>query len=84
MTTGLPEQQPPARNAPPSFRVDIPLHDLLKQPKATRPPVPPPRSVPLQKLPEPLGYCYDDRRVIKWILKQAARAFQGVSGSFED
>jgi len=31
-----------------------------------------------------LGYCYDDARVIKWILRQAARAFQGVSGSFED
>jgi hypothetical protein len=31
-----------------------------------------------------LGYCYDDRRVIKWTLKQAVRAFQGVSGSFDD
>jgi MoaA/NifB/PqqE/SkfB family radical SAM enzyme len=31
-----------------------------------------------------LGYCYDDARVLKWILKQASRAFQGVSGSFED
>jgi MoaA/NifB/PqqE/SkfB family radical SAM enzyme len=31
-----------------------------------------------------LGYCYDDARVIKWVLKQAGRAFQGVSGSFED
>ena len=29
-----------------------------------------------------LGYCYDDARVIKWVLKQAARGFQGVSGSF--
>lgn len=31
-----------------------------------------------------LAYCYNDARVIKWILRQAGRAFQGVSGSFED
>jgi MoaA/NifB/PqqE/SkfB family radical SAM enzyme len=31
-----------------------------------------------------LAYCYDSARAIKWILKQAGRAFQGVSGSFED
>ena len=31
-----------------------------------------------------LGYCYNDTRVIKWILRQAARGFQGVTGSFED
>jgi MoaA/NifB/PqqE/SkfB family radical SAM enzyme len=30
-----------------------------------------------------LGYCYDDARVIKWVLKQASRAFQGVTGSFD-
>jgi hypothetical protein len=30
-----------------------------------------------------LGYCYDDARVIKWVLKQAARGFQGVGGSFD-
>src|SRR5260370_29114211 len=30
-----------------------------------------------------LGYCYDDARVIRWALKQAARGFQGVSGSFD-
>jgi len=30
------------------------------------------------------GHYDDDARVIKWILKQAARAFRGVSGSFED
>ncbi len=30
-----------------------------------------------------LGYCYDDARVIRWMLKQAARGFQGVSGSFD-
>jgi MoaA/NifB/PqqE/SkfB family radical SAM enzyme len=30
-----------------------------------------------------LGYCYDDARVIRWVLKQAARGFQGVSGSFD-
>jgi len=31
-----------------------------------------------------LGYCYDAARVMKWMLRQAARGFQGVSGSFED
>lgn len=31
-----------------------------------------------------LGYCYDDARAIKWVFKQAARAFQGLSGSFEE
>jgi MoaA/NifB/PqqE/SkfB family radical SAM enzyme len=31
-----------------------------------------------------LGYCYDTARVMKWMLRQAARGFQGVSGSFED
>ena len=31
-----------------------------------------------------LAYCYDSARAIKWTLKQAGRAFQGVSGSFED
>jgi MoaA/NifB/PqqE/SkfB family radical SAM enzyme len=31
-----------------------------------------------------LGYCYNDVRVIKWILRQAARGFQGVTGSFDD
>ncbi len=30
-----------------------------------------------------LGYCYDDARVIRWVLKQAARGFQGVTGSFD-
>jgi MoaA/NifB/PqqE/SkfB family radical SAM enzyme len=30
-----------------------------------------------------LGYCYDDVRVIRWVLKQAARGFQGVTGSFD-
>ncbi len=30
-----------------------------------------------------LGYCYNDARVVKWVLKQAARAFQGVTGSFD-
>jgi MoaA/NifB/PqqE/SkfB family radical SAM enzyme len=29
-----------------------------------------------------LAYCYDAMRVIKWVGKQAARGFQGVSGSF--
>jgi MoaA/NifB/PqqE/SkfB family radical SAM enzyme len=31
-----------------------------------------------------LGYCYDDARVVKWVLRQAVRGFQGVTGSFED
>jgi hypothetical protein len=30
-----------------------------------------------------LGYGYNDERAIRWVLKQAARGFQGVSGSFE-
>jgi MoaA/NifB/PqqE/SkfB family radical SAM enzyme len=29
-----------------------------------------------------LGFCYNDSRVIKWVLKQATNRFQGVSGSF--
>jgi MoaA/NifB/PqqE/SkfB family radical SAM enzyme len=30
-----------------------------------------------------LAFCYNDRRVIKWVAKQARRGFQGVRGSFE-
>jgi MoaA/NifB/PqqE/SkfB family radical SAM enzyme len=29
-----------------------------------------------------LGFCYNDTRVIKWVMKQASRGFQGVTGSF--
>ena len=29
-----------------------------------------------------LGFCYNDARVIKWVAKQAARGFRGVTGSF--
>jgi MoaA/NifB/PqqE/SkfB family radical SAM enzyme len=29
-----------------------------------------------------LGFCYNDSRVLKWVLKQAAHGFQGVTGSF--
>jgi MoaA/NifB/PqqE/SkfB family radical SAM enzyme len=29
-----------------------------------------------------LGFCYNDTRVLKWVLKQASRGFQGVTGSF--
>jgi len=29
-----------------------------------------------------LGFCYNDTRVIKWVMKQAVRGFQGVTGSF--
>ncbi len=31
-----------------------------------------------------LGYCYNDARVLNWVLRQAARGFQGVTGSFYD
>ena len=31
-----------------------------------------------------LAYCYDSARAIKWVLRQAARGFQGVTGSFEE
>jgi MoaA/NifB/PqqE/SkfB family radical SAM enzyme len=30
-----------------------------------------------------LAFCYNDRRVIKWVLRQALRGFQGVTGSFD-
>lgn len=30
-----------------------------------------------------LAYCYDDARAIRWVLKQAARGFQGTTGSFD-
>ncbi|MBZ5584543.1 MAG: radical SAM protein [Acidobacteriia bacterium] len=30
-----------------------------------------------------LAYCYDAMRVVKWMARQAARGFQGASGSFE-
>jgi MoaA/NifB/PqqE/SkfB family radical SAM enzyme len=30
-----------------------------------------------------VGYCYNDRRVIQWLLKQARHGFQGVHGNFE-
>ena len=29
-----------------------------------------------------LGFCYNDTRVINWVLSQAAHGFQGVTGSF--
>ena len=31
-----------------------------------------------------LGFCYDDSRVIKWVLKQAPHGFQDVTGSFTE
>ncbi len=31
-----------------------------------------------------LAYCYDAARAVKWVLQQAARGFQGVTGSFEE
>jgi MoaA/NifB/PqqE/SkfB family radical SAM enzyme len=30
-----------------------------------------------------VGYCYNDRRVIQWLLRQARHGFQGVQGNFE-
>jgi MoaA/NifB/PqqE/SkfB family radical SAM enzyme len=30
-----------------------------------------------------VGWCYNDARVIKWLLKQARHGFQGVQGNFE-
>jgi len=30
-----------------------------------------------------LAFCYNDRRVIRWGIRQALRGFQGVSGSFD-
>jgi MoaA/NifB/PqqE/SkfB family radical SAM enzyme len=31
-----------------------------------------------------LAYCYQTGRALKWVLKQAMRAFRGTTGSFED
>jgi MoaA/NifB/PqqE/SkfB family radical SAM enzyme len=31
-----------------------------------------------------LGYCYDAKRAIKWVFKQALHGFQGTTGSFEE
>ena len=45
------QQQDHIRSAPP-FRLDVPLHELLRKPTA-RPMVPPPPSAQLQTLPEP-------------------------------
>jgi len=30
-----------------------------------------------------LAFCYNDGRAIRWVLRQALRGFQGVSGSFD-
>jgi MoaA/NifB/PqqE/SkfB family radical SAM enzyme len=30
-----------------------------------------------------LAFCYDDRRVLKWVGRQALRGFQGLTGSFD-
>ncbi len=29
-----------------------------------------------------LGYCYNNLRVLRWLLKQALHGFRGVTGSF--
>lgn len=31
-----------------------------------------------------LAYCYDTGRVIRWVLRQAARGFQGTTGTLDD
>jgi MoaA/NifB/PqqE/SkfB family radical SAM enzyme len=31
-----------------------------------------------------LAHCYDAGRVLRWLMKQAAHGFQGVTGSFDD
>jgi hypothetical protein len=31
-----------------------------------------------------LAFCYKPSRAIRWVLKQAARGFQGTTGSFDD
>jgi MoaA/NifB/PqqE/SkfB family radical SAM enzyme len=31
-----------------------------------------------------LAHCYNSRRAMEWVLKQALRGFKGVTGSFED
>jgi MoaA/NifB/PqqE/SkfB family radical SAM enzyme len=31
-----------------------------------------------------LAFCYNDRRVIQWVWRQALRGFQGLTGSFQD
>jgi MoaA/NifB/PqqE/SkfB family radical SAM enzyme len=30
-----------------------------------------------------VGYCYNDRRVIQWLIRQARHGFQGIRGNFE-
>ena len=30
-----------------------------------------------------VGWCYNDGRVIRWLLRQARHGFQGVRGKFE-
>lgn len=30
-----------------------------------------------------LAFCYNDTRVIRWVLKQAMHGFQGVRGNME-
>jgi len=30
-----------------------------------------------------VGWCYNDARVIKWLIKQARHGFQGIRGNFE-
>jgi radical SAM protein with 4Fe4S-binding SPASM domain len=29
-----------------------------------------------------LAFCYNDARVLRWVIKQAAQGFQGATGSF--
>src|SRR5262252_8576913 len=56
--TQMPEPQQPeeATEAPPPFRLDVQLHELLMQPGA-KPSAPPPEAKEPQELPEPVFPC---------------------------
>jgi MoaA/NifB/PqqE/SkfB family radical SAM enzyme len=56
------------------------------------PQFPPAQLGPLKRACQPhcfstlnhnLAFCYNDRRVLKWVGKQALRGFQGLTGSFD-
>jgi hypothetical protein len=70
-------------------RLDVRLRDLLQGPNDSGRRLQPTEMKQrcqthcFSTLNHNLGYCYDDARVIRWVLKQASRGFQGVSGSFD-
>ena len=71
------------------FRIDVPLHTLLKDADSR------PASKQLNEMKQScelncfstlganLAYCYSGTRVMKWLAKQALHGFQGATGSFE-